>query len=70
MDENRVAIALDIMQLKIINFIKNYKGHDKENFEKELKKLIDEREKVFKLDVNTINKVLNEYSSEFKKEKQ
>lgn len=68
MDENKVDIALDIMQLKIVNFIKNYKGHDKENFEKILKKLIDEREKIYELDVNTINKVLNESSNDFKKE--
>ena len=69
MDENNINIALDIMQLKIIDFIKNYKGHDKENFENELKKLIDEREKVFNVDNDTINKVLNVYSKEFKKEK-
>lgn len=69
MDENKIDIALDIMQLKIIDFIKNYKGHDKENFEKELKKLIDEREKVFNLDVDAINKALNEYSKGLKKEK-
>ena len=62
MDENKVDIALDIMQLKIIDFIKNYKGHDKENFEKGLKNLIDEREKIYDLDVDTINKVLNENS--------
>ena len=62
MNENKVDIALDIMQLKIIDFIKNYKGHDKENFENELKTLIDEREKVFELDSDTINKVLTEYS--------
>ena len=68
MDENKVDIALDIMQLKIINFIKNYKGHDKKNFEKILKKLIDEREKIYELDIDIINKVLNEYSNEFKKE--
>ena len=68
MDENKVDIALDIMQLKIIDFIKNYKGHDKENFEKELKKLIDIREKVFELNNDTINKVLTEYSKELKKE--
>lgn len=68
MNENKVDIALDIMQLKIIDFIKNYKGHDKENFENELKTLIDEREKVFELDSDTINKVLTEYSKEFKKE--
>ena len=68
MDENKVDIALDIMQLKIIDFIKNYKGHDKKNFEIELKKLIDEREKVFELDNDVINKVLNEYSKKIKKE--
>lgn len=68
MNENNVDIALDIMQLKIIDFIKNYKGHDKENFEKELKKLIDEREKIFDLDNEVINRVLNEYSKKHKKE--
>ena len=68
MDENKVDIALDIMQLKIINFIKNYKGNDKEEFEKELKKLINERESIYNLDTDIINKALNKYSKEFKKE--
>lgn len=69
MDENKVDIALDIMQLKIIDFIKNYRGHDKKNFEVQLKKLINEREEIYELNVDTINKVLIEYSKEFKKEK-
>lgn len=69
MDENKVDIALDIMQLKIINFIKNYKGKNKKEFETELKKLINERESVYNLDNDIINKALNEYSKEFKKEK-
>jgi len=68
MDEHKVDIALDIMQLKIIDFIKNYKGYDKKNFEIELKRLIDEREKVFELDSTVIYKVLNEYSRGLKKE--
>lgn len=68
MDENKVDIALDIMQLKIIDFMKNYKGNDKKEFENELKKLINERESIYNLDSDIINKVLNEYSKEFKKE--
>lgn len=69
MDENKVHIALDIMQLKIIDFMKNYKGNDKKEFENKLKKLINERESIYDLNNDVINKVLNEYSKEFKKEK-
>lgn len=69
MNEFKVELALEIMQLKIIHFIKHYEGHDKEEFEKGLKFLIEEREKVYNLDTETINKVYDVYLNELKREK-
>lgn len=67
MDELKVEVALEIIQLKIIHFIKDYKGTDKKEFEKELKVLTNEREKIYNLDEETINKVYNIYVEEIKK---
>ena len=69
MDEIKVELAIEIMQLKIVHFIKNYKGNDKKEFEETLKMLINEREKVYNLDEETINKVYDIYLEEIKKEK-
>lgn len=66
MDELRVEVALEIMQLKIIDFIKNNKEKDFEKFRKELEKLTSEREKIYELDETTIDKVYNVYVEEIK----
>ncbi len=69
MDETKVEIAIEIMQKKIIEYIKNYKGKDKEEFERELKKLTEEKEKVYDLDEETIKKVYDTYLNEIRGEK-
>ena len=35
MDEIKIELALEIMQLKIVHYIKDYKGEDKEKFKRE-----------------------------------
>lgn len=66
MDEIKVEVALEVMQLKIVNYIKNYQGKDKEKFKNELIKLVEERQKIYELDEETINKVYNVYIKEIK----
>ena len=67
MDELKVELALEIMQLKIVHYIKNYKGTDKKEFERELKLLTNEREKIYELDEETIKKAYDVYLEEIKK---
>lgn len=67
MDELDLDIALDVMQLKITDYIKNYKGNSKEEFIKGLKQLVKEKDKLYDLDQETIDKVYNEYLNEIKK---
>ena len=43
MDEIKVEIALEIIQLKIVHLLKNNKGKDKNTIRKELDTLIEER---------------------------
>ena len=68
MDETKVEIALEIIQRKINRLIKNNKEKDFEKFNDELKILTEEREKIYDLDEETINKVFNIYLKEIKKE--
>lgn len=66
-NELKVDVALEIIQLKIVHFIKNYKGNDMNEFQEKLKQLTDEREKIYELDKETIDKVFNIYVEEIKK---
>ena len=69
MEEFNVELAIDIMQRKIAHFIKNNKEKNVETFKKELKKLVQEEEKIYELDEDTIEKVYEVYLQELKKEK-
>lgn len=69
MDELRVEVALEIIQLKIVHFIKNYNGKDVKEFERKLKVLTSEREKIYEFDEETINKVYDVYLEEIKRGK-
>lgn len=67
MNEIKVEIALEILQLKIINYIKNFNGNNIETFQEQLKKFKIERENIYKLNEETINKVYDIYLKEIKK---
>ena len=67
MDELDYKIALEIIQLKIAKYIKEFSGKDKEKFIMELKQLIDEKEKIYDLNNEVINKVFKIYLPEIKK---
>lgn len=69
MEDLRVEIALEIIQLKIVQFIKNNKEKNVEKFTKELRQLTEERDKIYDLDVETIDKVYNLYLEEIKNER-
>ena len=67
MDELRVEVALEIIELKIVHLIKNNKEKDLEKFKEQLNTLVAERDKIYELDEDTINKVYNVYLEEIKK---
>lgn len=67
MDELRVEIALEIIQKKIVHLLKNNKGEDMNTIKESLKTLVKEREKIYDLDKDTINKVYDVYLEEIKR---
>ena len=69
MDEIKVEVALEIIQLKIVQFLKNNKGNNKEEFKQELANLVEEKQKIHELDEDVIKKVYNIYLPEVRKEK-
>lgn len=68
MDEIKVEMALDIIQRKISKLIKNNKETNFEKFNSQLKLLTEEREKIYDLDEEVINKVFDIYLKELKEE--
>lgn len=66
MENYKMEVALEIIQLKIIDFIKNNKGKDVKEFTKKLRELTEEREKIYELDEETMDKVYNIYLKELK----
>ena len=58
MDENDIEIIEYITQLKISNFIKENKDMDKKQLVKEIEKIIEEKEKMYNMDKEEIEKIL------------
>lgn len=69
MDELKVEIALEIIQRKIVSLLKSNKDIDVDTAKETLKTLVEEREKIYNLDEETIEKVYNIYLDEVKKRK-
>jgi|GEM_PF-1072248 predicted HTH domain antitoxin len=69
MDELKVEIALEIIQRKIVSLLKSNKDIDVDTAKETLKTLVEEREKIYNLDEETIEKVYNIYLDEVKKGK-
>lgn len=69
MDELKVEIALEIIQRKIVSLLKSNKDIDVDTAKETLKTLVEEREKIYNLDEETIKKVYNIYLDEVKKGK-
>lgn len=69
MDELKVEIALEIIQRKIVSLLKSNKNVDVDTAKETLKTLVEEREKIYNLDEETIEKVYNIYLDEVKKGK-
>ena len=70
MEEIKVEVALEIIERKIINFIKNNKEKDLEKFKQKLSILVEERDKIYELDEDIINKVYDVYLEEIKNVKE
>ena len=69
MDELKVEIALEVIQKKIVSLLKSNKDVDADTAKETLKTLVEEREKIYNLDEETIEKVYNIYLDEVKKGK-
>ena len=69
MDELKVEIALEIIQRKIVSLLKSNKDIDVDTAKETLKTLVEEREKIYNLDEETIEKDYNIYLDEVKKGK-
>lgn len=69
MDELKVEVALEVIQLKIMHFIKNNKEKDVNKFKEQLNLLTSERDKIYELDEEIIDKVYNVYLEEIKNER-
>lgn len=70
MDELKVEVALEIIELKILHLIKNNKDKNFSVFKEKLNTLTEEREKIYNLDEKTIDKVYNLYLQEIKNNKE
>lgn len=66
MEDLRVEIALQIINLKIVHLLKE-NNKDREDIKKELNILVNERDKIYELDEDIINKVYDVYLEEIKK---
>ena len=62
-------MALEIIQRKIVSLLKSNKDVDVDTAKETLKTLVEEREKIYNLDEETIEKVYNIYLDEVKKGK-
>lgn len=70
MNEMSVELALEIMQLKIVQYIKHFdKEKDVKQFEEGLKELIKDREAIYQLDEEAINKAYDVYLKDIRKVK-
>lgn len=63
-EEYKVELALQIIQIKIAEFIKNYKGKDKKEFIETVRKLKRERTEIYRLNKEIIDKTYNVYLKE------
>lgn len=64
MEEYRMELALQIIQIKIAEFIKNYKGKDKKEFIETVRSLKKERMEIYRLNKAVMDKVFNVYLKE------
>lgn len=66
-DELKMEHALDILNRRVAKFIREHKDKNFKNFKEELEKYALEEEKIYLLNQETIDKVINEYLKELKK---
>lgn len=62
-EEYKVELALYIIQLKIVKLLNSNNQENFEKFKSELEELKIERDKVYQLDTETINKIYEEYKN-------
>lgn len=65
-EENKIDLALYVLNLKIADTIKNNKETDYKKFQEKIDKLNEEKNKIYNNDKETIEKVLKIYLEEVK----
>lgn len=65
-EENKIDLALYIINLKIADTIKNNKEKDYKKFQEKIEILKEEKKKIYNNDKEIIDKVLNIYLEEIK----
>lgn len=65
-EENKIDLALYVINLKIADTIKNNKETDYKKFQEKIDKLNEEKNKIYNNDKETIEKVLKIYLEEVK----
>lgn len=65
-EENKIDLALYVINLKIAETLKNNKENDYKKFQEKIEKLKEEKNKIYNKDKETINKVLDVYLNEIK----
>ena len=66
-DELKVEVTRRIIELKIVDFIKNNKETDFNKYKEKIQNLAQKRDEIYELNQETIDKVYNEYLNETKK---
>ena len=66
MEKYKVEHALDILNRKIAKYIRENKSSDIEEFKKNMKRFAEEENKIYELDEEIINKVINQYLKDIK----
>lgn len=65
-EELKMEHALDILNRKVAKYIREHKEGDIEQFKNKLREFAKEEEKIYKLDEETIEKVIKEYLKDIK----
>lgn len=65
-EDNKIEMALYIIDLKIANMIKNNQEKDYKKFQEKIERLKEEKKKIYNNDKEIIDKVLNIYLEEIK----
>ena len=65
--ENRIELALEVINIKISEIMKKEKAKNYSELKKILEELTDKKRKIYEKDEETINEILSDYLNDVKK---